>query len=107
MTLLLLEPFPANSSIMGPNGLPIMDFSSLNRIGGAIMAGHKIAWNNWNNLYYDTLELMLKSQQFIGKDQTIMNNAAIKYPNFFNLVSPEAYFEGKADPWFYLQFYFS
>lgn len=107
MTLLLLEPFAAGSEIIGSKGLPVADFRSVNRVGGGIMAGHRNAWNVWNRLYHETLELMLRNKQFIGKDQTIMNNAVAKYPHSFSLVSPQPYFEGKGDPWFYLQYYFT
>lgn len=107
MTLLLVEPFTGESYVLGPNNLSVTDFEDVNRIGGTIMAGQKKAWHIWSDLYYETMELMLKYNKFIGKDQTVMNNVVVKYPHYFNLVSPQPYFGGKGDSWFYLQYYFS
>lgn len=80
-----------------PNGLTTHSFTYVKAsIGGTMFGGYKKAIDEWHTKYYNTLELFIKNNRFIGKDQSIMANIAVAYPDSVILFKPNY-----GDRWFY------
>lgn len=79
----------------------------VNRVGGTVIAGHKVAWITWRQIYYDVMGRMIAAGRFVGKDQNVMANVAVLHPDIIDLVRPQPYFDGTGNEWFYLQYHLS
>jgi len=77
-------------------------FKTVNRIGGTIFGGGKEVLLEWHDKYYEMLEYFVSIDQFIGKDQSIMNSVYLLNRQMCKLVN---WTKGCADAWFYLQDY--
>ena len=105
MTVLEINPFTKEDhDEFYANG--ITDFTQgRNRLGGGILAGGIQAWSEWTKNIYSVMNIMLEKGLFVGKDQSIFNNIALKYPNSVNIV-PADRNTGNDNYWFYLLYYF-
>jgi hypothetical protein len=60
----------------------------INYIQGGFFGGHTQSLKNWINLYKNELELFIRTKTFGGKDQYIMNNISIKFPEYIYCLNP-------------------
>lgn len=101
ITLLQVEPFLANDSILDKNGLPA-DFHGANRIGGGIMVGNQSAWLAWEEAYYDMLNKFVAAGRYCGSEQNVVSALALTRPDLVQLVVPD----NIGNKWLYLQRHF-
>ncbi len=79
------------------DGLTHHDFiKDLATISGTMFISHISMVGFLFNSYYNMLELFIKNKRFIGKDQNIMMNLAMKYTEEI-FIMPKCF---KGDPWF-------
>lgn len=105
MTVLEINPFTKEDhDEFYENG--ITDFTMRrNRLGGGILAGGIQAWLQWSEQIDTVMKGMLEKGMFVGKDQSVFNNIALKYPNSVNII-PTDRNTGNDNYWFYLLYYF-
>ena len=63
----------------------------LNCIQGGFFGGHKNAVKNWVKMYKNELNLFMVTGTFGGKDQYIMGNLTIKFPEYITVLKPEEF----------------
>lgn len=76
------------------------DFQRENHIGGGIFGGSEDALKKWIYVYYEMLSIFFKYDRFAGKDQNVMANVVLRFPNLANLIRPMGCCP---DPWFHLE----
>jgi len=59
-----------------------------NYIQGGFFGGYKDAMRNWVNLYRNELSIFVETKTFGGKDQYIMSNISIKFPQHVYCLKP-------------------
>lgn len=59
----------------------------------------------WSNLYYDLVYQFMKHGFFVGKDQSVMNAAAMMHRDKIAFIDTKS--QSCKDPWFYFQQYFA
>ena len=64
-------------------------------VGGAQQCGTKQAIEEYSNYFYKLIDIMIKSGDFVGKDQTVMALVALSKPEAVTLVYKSPY------DWFY------
>lgn len=64
----------------------------INYIQAGFFGGHTQALKNWINLYKNELELFVRTKTFGGKEQNIMCNISIKYPDNLYCLCPNKQF---------------
>ncbi|GAU99565.1 hypothetical protein RvY_10550 [Ramazzottius varieornatus] len=67
--------------------LPVFDFKGVNRVGGTVIAGHKLSWITWRQIYYDVMGRMIAAGRFVGKDQNVMASVAVLHPDIIDLIA--------------------
>jgi hypothetical protein len=102
MYFLNITPFEENDFNILPNGLT-HSFERVTRIGATMFLGHKTIFQDYIQLFYETMEQYIKNDYFTGKDQNIIATLYVLKPELFKLIRP---IDGEGDPWFYLQRYF-
>lgn len=80
----------------------IPSFQYENRISAPIFGGYKDVLLKWHKKYYEMLEYFILREQFIGKDQSIMNCVYLLNRDMCDLVFWK---RDCKNPWFYLQAY--
>ena len=106
MVLECITPFQESDLVLDPgSGLP-PSFAGQTRIAGAIMVGHRPAWERWIPAFYSTLQRMVANGQFVGVDQNVMAAVAVTRPDIVTIVTP-SFLPQHGDPWFFLQPWFS
>jgi hypothetical protein len=94
--------FPILCCKLMENGLTEKEFTNVPAsIGGTMFIGSKEAVNEWHCKYYQTLQKFVDNNRFIGKDQNIMANIYIAYPDLVAKFDPNY-----GDPWFYFHWLF-
>lgn len=89
--------FSAGCSTLNSNNLTNEEFTYYSHtISGTMFGGHFDIIDEWHKKYYSTLENFFKNNRFAGKDQSVMANIVIQYPNLVHLFQPTY-----GDPWFY------
>lgn len=88
---------------LNSNGLTQEEFTFYSHsIGGTMFGGHYDIINEWHSKYYNTLERFIQHNRFAGKDQNIMANMTIQYPDLCIIFNPTY-----GDPWFYFHWLLS
>ena len=79
------------------------------RISAGCFGGSIKAWENYLIRWYETYDLYLKENEFIGHEQRIMGTVCMKYPEVVNLIQCKTYDYITTDnqvkqgnPWFYM-----
>lgn len=102
--MLLLQVFPFTEEEI--NQETPRKFEIVNRIGGGIQAGSIKAWEKWYDIYDKQLQMYNKYGKFIGKDQSIMAEIVLNYPDLVEIVHANKN-QPDVDKWFTLLFYLS
>ena len=83
----------------------LLNFIYSNRIGGGIYGGQKEYCLTFYNKYYNMINIFLKQNLFIGKDQSVLANVYIQNKKNIDLIKiPQYYNKNK---WLYLLDYFN
>lgn len=89
--------FAPNCCSLNSNGLTIEEFTYYSHtISGTMFGGHSEIIDEWHQKYYETLERFIDNNRFAGKDQSIMANMFVQYPDLVHVFQPTY-----GDPWFY------
>ena len=92
------EIFPATTSWCdGPS------FLHQNRLMGGIFGGHKSMVNKWLNSFKEVTQRYIDCGLFIGKDQSIMNTACLRFEGLCHFISPSP--SSTRDPWHVLKYH--
>ena len=84
-TLLLITPF-SKKEINTKKGY-LHDFSKrFSTIAGGFIIGKSESLLKWKVKYFETMEMMMKNDMFIGKDQNNIANAYLQNQSFCNLI---------------------
>lgn len=78
-------------------------FENVDRIGAGVQAGTIDVWKKWDKIYDQQIVEYIKHGKFVGKEQNIMAEIALNYPNFIKAVDVLKHI----DIWFSLLFYLS
>ncbi len=106
MTVLQIDPFTADErAVYHTKSLANFQYNK-NRIGGGILAGGVEAWRTWDKHYREMIAEMVKNGLFVGKDQNVFANMALRWPRDVHVVVPSAD-APRFDWWFYMLYYFS
>jgi hypothetical protein len=92
------EIFPATTSWCdGPS------FLHKNRIMGGIFGGYKTIINQWLDSFKEVTKQYIKCGWFVGKDQSIINTACLRFEGLCNFVRPPP--SSTKDPWHVLKYH--
>ena len=75
--LLSLIPF-TNEEKQLVNGKCTSTFTTLVRLGGGTIGGTRASLEKWHKAYYDNFNYLLRTGQFLGKDQDIMAKTCLE-----------------------------
>jgi len=104
ITLLAINRFrKEDHDTFSKNG--VVNFIGRNLNGGGILAGGLDAWKKWDEHYMEMLKIFVEKNMFVGKDQNVFNNIALKYPGDVHIVPTNLTLEEEKF-WFYLLYYF-
>jgi hypothetical protein len=84
----------------------IIDISNiLSHIGGGIIAGHRDIIHQYHEKYYNMLDEFFEKNIFAGKDQNIMYNMTLRYPDMIQLIDHTTnnwMHKFQSNRWFYM-----
>ena len=88
-----------------PNKLTKLEFTNIPRsVGGTMFIGYKDILLKYHDIYYEMLETFFKFNRFAGKDQNIIANISIVYPEIIKLIHHSVI--SNSDPWFVFHWLF-
>lgn len=106
VTFMQIQPFTTEEKLH----LETVDsrFRKVDRIGGTIFAGGKLALLSFRNLYEDIISEFKSTKVFAGKDQSLYAFLVLRYPKLFQVVDTnKVNLPNGFDIWFSLQIAFS
>lgn len=74
-------------------------------IGGTVIAGHRDIIHQYHEAYYNMLHEYFEKNIFAGKDQNIMYNMTLKYPNMVQIIDHTTnnwMYKFQSNEWFYM-----
>jgi hypothetical protein len=89
---------------VGYNGTTV-DVSNQQHISGGIFAGYRNTLSDYHTKYYEMLDNFFKMNIFAGKDQNVIFNLTLRYPEMFVLTNPSSanwMHRFQSNKWFYM-----
>ena len=80
----------------------VPSFADKNRLMGGIFGGHSSVVSRWLDAFKTVTSQYIQCGWFIGKDQSVMNTACLRFQGLCHFVGPSL---SSRDPWHVLKYY--
>ena len=68
-------------------------------LGGGFIGGYSAGIERWHRIYYKTFEEFVQKNEFVGKDQVLMNSICMNYMDLCYIIPAGCCY---GDPWFFI-----